>query len=241
MARPSTIAIDGTAASGKSTIGGLLAAELGYVYFDTGVLYRAVTLEAIRRGIPIGDEAAVTGLAGSLNIAVERPTVEDGRQYTILTEGRDVTWGIRGDEVEAKVSPVSAYPGVRAVLMRQQRQMGLRGHIVMVGRDIGTVILPEADLKIFLDASLEERARRRTREMRARGVGATYEEVLEATRRRDQIDSGRSVAPLAIAKDAHYVYTDGMDIEQVMEKVRELVNGWSAEHCEEDRPEASAC
>ena len=171
---PSTIAIDGPAASGKSTIGALLAEQLGYIYFDTGVMYRAVTWAALDRGIDIDDEAAVTALAERVRIDVLAPTVEDGRQYTVMCDGQDVTWAIRAPDVDRAVSPVSAYPGVRAAMTAQQRRIGLGGRVVMVGRDIGTVVLPEADLKIYLDASVEERARRRLREIMSRGETAEF-------------------------------------------------------------------
>jgi cytidylate kinase len=223
---PSTIAIDGPAASGKSTIGGLLAERLGYVYFDTGVMYRAVTWAALARGIAIEDEAGVTALAETLQIDVLLPTVDDERQYTVLADGQDITWQIRRPEVNRGVSPVSAYAGVRSALTAQQRRIGRKGQIVMVGRDIGTVVLPEADLKIYLDASVEERARRRYREDLARGAGAEYERVLDSVRRRDEIDSGRTLAPLQAAEDALVVDTTLMDVEQALERVLGLVESW---------------
>jgi cytidylate kinase len=228
LGRPSTIAIDGPAASGKSTIGGLLADRLGYLYFDTGVMYRAVTWAAIAHGIPVEDEAGVTALAQRLQIDVLRPTVDDGRQYTILADGQDVTWQIRRPEVNSGVSPVSAYPGVRAALSAQQRRIGRRGRIVMVGRDIGTVVLPGADLKIYLDATLEERAGRRYREEAARGELADFDAVLTSVRRRDEIDSGRALAPLQAADDAVVIDTTSLGVEQVLERVLALVNGWHA-------------
>jgi len=221
----SVIAIDGPAASGKSTIGRLLAEELGYIYLDTGVMYRAVTWAALDRHIPIEDEAAVAGLARTLRIDVLRPTVEDGRQCTVLVDGQDVTWDIRRPEVDHGVSPVSAYAGVRAALTEEQRRMGREGRIVMVGRDIGTVVLPKADLKIYLDATLEERAGRRYREILARGEPAVLAEVLAAVRRRDEIDSSRSLAPLQPADDAVVVDTTFLSVEQVLERVLALVNG----------------
>lgn len=226
MTQPSTIAVDGPAASGKSTIGGLLAERLNYVYFDTGVMYRAVTWAALARGIGIEDEAGVTALAETLRIDVIRPTVNDGRQYTVLADGQDVTWAIRRPEVNRGVSPVSAYAGVRAALTAQQRRIGQRGQIVMVGRDIGTVVLPEADLKIYLDATVEERASRRCREMRERGEQADYGAVLASVQRRDDIDSGRAHAPLRAADDAIVVDTTPLGVEQVLERVLALVNGW---------------
>ena len=158
--RPTTIAIDGPAASGKSTLGAALAEHLGYLYLDTGVMYRAGTWAALDRGLDIAAEADVTGLAESIQIDVEPASLDDGRQYDVICDGVDVTWLIRSSRVEAVVSPVSAYPGVRSAMVAQQRRIGLKGQVVMVGRDIGTVVLPEAPLKIYLDASVEERARR---------------------------------------------------------------------------------
>ena len=223
--RPSTIAIDGPAASGKSTVAELLAHRLGYLYFDTGVMYRAVTWAALLRGIPIQDESAVTLLAEQLRIDVTPPTADDGRQYTVLADGVDVTWAIRTPEVDANVSPVSAYPGVRRALVAQQRRVAAGGRVVMVGRDIGTVVLPDADLKLYLDASVEERARRRWREVRARGEEADYEGVLVSMRRRDKIDSNREVAPLCVAEDAVVVDTTDLSIEEVLAEVERLVEG----------------
>jgi len=222
MSKPSTIAIDGTVASGKSTIGALLAERLGYTYLDTGAMYRAVTWVALEQGINIADEEAITALAESVVINISRPTVDDGRQYTVYADGEDVTWEIRRPEVDANVSPVSAYPGVRRALTEQQRRMGRRGRIVMVGRDIGTVVLPEADLKIYLDATVEERAHRRHREILDRGEEADYEQVLASMRRRDRIDSQREAAPLRPAGDAVIIDTTGLSIAEVLAKVEEL-------------------
>jgi cytidylate kinase len=226
LTQPSTIAIDGPAASGKSTIGGLLADQLDYLYFDTGVMYRAVTWAALARGIAIEDEAAVTALAERVQIDVVHPTVDDGRQYTVLADGQDVTWQIRRPEVNQGVSPVSAYRGVREALTVQQRRIGQKGQIVMVGRDIGTVVLPDANLKIYLDATAEERAARRYREEVARGEPADYDNVLASVCRRDEIDSGREVAPLRAAEDAVVIDTTTLDIEGVLERVLALINGW---------------
>jgi cytidylate kinase len=191
-------------------------------------MYRAVTWVAIAQGIAVDDEAGVSALAERLRIDVIRPTVEDGRQYTVLADGQDVTWEIRRPEVNKGVSPVSAYPGVRAALTIQQRRIGQQGGIVMVGRDIGTVVLPEADLKIYLDATVEERAGRRYREDVARGEPAELALVLASVRRRDEIDSGRTLAPLRAAVDAVIIDTTYLGVEQVVERVLALVNGWSA-------------
>lgn len=203
----------------------MLAQRLGYLYFDTGVMYRAVTWAALSRGIPIGDEAAVMALAERLRIDVTPPTLDDGRQYTVLADGVDVTWAIRTPEVDADVSVVSAYPGVRRALVAQQRRVAAGGRVVMIGRDIGTVVLPDADLKLYLDASVEERARRRWREVQARGDEADYRLVLAAMRRRDEIDSSREVSPLRVADGAIVINTTGVSIEGVLSEVERLVEG----------------
>jgi cytidylate kinase len=226
LGRPSTIAIDGPAASGKSTIGGLLAERLGYLYFDTGVMYRAVTWAALARGIAVEDEAGVTALAERLKIDVVRPTVSDGRQYTVLADGQDVTWEIRCPEVNHDVSPVSTYAGVRVALTAQQQRIARKGEIVMVGRDIGTVVLPDADLKFYLDATVEERANRRYREELVRGGSDDLEAVLASVRWRDEIDSSRTLAPLRAAEDAVVIDTTSLDVDQVLERVLAMVNDW---------------
>jgi cytidylate kinase len=219
------IAIDGPAGSGKSTIAQRIAEMLGYLYFDTGVMYRAVTLAAIDRDLDINDEAEVTTIAQQIKIDVQPPTIEDGRAYTVLLDGDDVTWEIRSPEVEAYVSQVSAYGGVRKAMTARQREIGLRSDIVMAGRDIGTVVLPEADLKVYLDASIEERARRRHQESVLRGEEFSYEEVLKAILERDRIDSSRDYAPLKAAEDAIVIDTTDMQIEEVVQVVFELARG----------------
>lgn len=223
MGIPNIIAIDGPAASGKSTLAEKLAHGLGYLYFDTGIMYRAITWVASQRGVAVEDETTVTKLAETVAIDVRPPSVDDGRGYDVLVGGKDITWEIRRPEVDAIVSVVSAYPGVRRALSAQQRRIGMRGKVVMVGRDIGTVVLPEADLKIYLDASVEERARRRYVELQARGENAKLEDILEAMRMRDQIDSTRDVAPLRPASDAVLIDSDNLDIDQVLAQVERLV------------------
>jgi len=225
MTQANIIAIDGPAASGKSTLAKKLAEALGYLYFDTGVMYRAVTWIALQRGKDLNDEAAVSLLAESVPIDVSPPSVDDGRDFDVLVEGQDITWDIRRPEVDANVSVVAANPGVRRALTVQQRRVGLRGKVVMVGRDIGTVVLPEADLKIYLDASVEERARRRYDEQAARGGDDTYEYILALMRRRDQIDSTRDIAPLRPAENAIIINSDGKDIQAVLAEAKALVNG----------------
>jgi CMP/dCMP kinase len=222
MPKPSIIAIDGPAASGKSTLGFRLAEALGYLFFDTGVMYRAVTWAAIERNVNARDEAAVTALAEQAVIDVRPPSASDGRACDVLVDGRDATWEVRKPEVEAYVSVVAAYPGVRKALSTQQRRIGLRGQVVMVGRDIGTVVLPEADLKIYLDASAEIRAKRRYDEVIHRGGSADYDAILANVRERDRIDSTRAVAPLTAAEDAIRLDSDSLDAEQVFLKVKAL-------------------
>jgi cytidylate kinase len=223
MAIARIIAIDGPAASGKSTLGHKLAQVLGYLYFDTGVMYRAITWLALKQGLEISDELAITRLAESTKIDVCPPSIQDGRSYDVIVDKQDITWDIRLPEVDRNVSPVSAYAGVRKALSAQQRRIGLGGNVVMVGRDIGTVVLPEADLKIYLDASAEVRAHRRYEELRQRGELADYDVILQIIRERDQIDSNRKVAPLRPAEDAHILCSDGLDANQVLELAKELV------------------
>lgn len=221
---PSKIALDGPAASGKTTIGELLAERLGYLLFDTGVMYRAVTLVALERDVPIDNEPAITALAHSLVIDVKAPTIDDGRAYTVLADGVDVTFRIHSPQVDAYVSPVSAFPGVREAMTTQQRRIGERGRVVMVGRDIGTVVMPDADLKVYLDASPEERARRRLRDRDARGERTTLDEVLAGVRQRDAIDSGRECAPLRPAKDAVIIDSSHMSVAEVLESIWRFVD-----------------
>jgi len=221
---PNTIAIDGPSASGKSTIGGLLAKQLGYLYFDSGVMYRAVAAVTLARGVPVNDEAAVTALAERIRIEVLPPTVTDGRDVTVLVDGQDVSLDIRRPEIERAVSPVSAYAGVREAMRIQQRRICEAGRVVMVGRDIGTAVMPDAELKIYLDASLVERARRRFLERQARGESVELEQVMRDVRRRDEYDSTRQHAPLVAAPDAVIVDSTDLSIEQVMQRAMQLVD-----------------
>lgn len=238
MHLPAIIAIDGPAASGKSTIGYLLAQRLDYLYFDTGVMYRAVTWAALNRSIPVGQQQQIGALAAAVTIDLLPPTAArtgsstDGRQNTILLDQEDITWAIRQPEVDQNVSAVAANPGVRTALTAQQRRIGLgyangqadKPGIVMVGRDIGTVVLPEAPCKIYLDAPVTERARRRYQELQERGEQIEYDLVLADMQRRDAIDSQRAVAPLRPATDAHIVNTTGLSVVEVLTRIREIVN-----------------
>jgi cytidylate kinase len=216
------IAIDGPAASGKSTLARRLADELGYLYFDTGVMYRAVTLAVLERSVDIMDEEAVNQIASTLDLDVRPPTRQDGRQYDVMMDGKDITWAIRSAEVDQNVSQVSIYRGVREAMTKIQRQIGLRGEVVMAGRDIGTVVLPEADLKIYLDASVEARAQRRYDELQARGEVVNLEEILAGMRERDHLDSTRAIAPLRPADDAIKIDSTRMEIEEVLIRVLTL-------------------
>ena len=222
MSYPKIIAIDGPAASGKTTIANQLAEKWGYFFFDTGVMYRAVTWLALHNNLSTKDEEAVSKLAHEVKIDVLPPSKEDGREYDVLADGVDVTWCIREQRVDKKVSRVSAYPEVRKALTSQQRRIGLRGNVIMVGRDIGTVVLPEADLKIYLDASVEERARRRHKQRIDRGEEANFEKILKTLMKRDRIDSTREVAPLCAADDAVFINTDNLEISEVLSEIERI-------------------
>ena len=223
MSKPSTIAIDGTAASGKSTIGKLLAESLNYRYFDTGVMYRAVTWATLARGLAVDNIDQVSALAEALSIEVKTDGPADGRQYTVLVDGQDVTWQLRSPQVEAAIGRVSSYPRVRVALIAQQRRIAAGGAIVMVGRDIGTVVLPDADLKIFMRASAEERARRRYQEAIEQGKPADFAQILAAIQERDRQDREKPISPMVPAADAIIIDTDNLTIEQVLARVRQLV------------------
>ena len=219
MSYPKIVAIDGPAASGKTTIANQLAERWKYLFFDTGVMYRAVTWLALEKQIPTKDEPAVSALAEKIQIDVEPPSKDDGREYDVLVDGVDVTWDLRTPKVDAKVSKVSAYPAVRKALTKQQRRIGLRGKVIMVGRDIGTVVLPEADLKIFLDADVDERARRRFNQRIDRGEQVEFSKILKKLKKRDKIDSTREIAPLRVASDAVVINTDTLSVAEVLSKI----------------------
>lgn len=212
---PAVITIDGPAGAGKSTLGERLARRLGYLYFDTGVMYRALTWAALRRTIDLHDGAAIAALARELDIQVLPPTVGDGRQYTVLVSGEDITWNLRHPDVEASVSIASAYPAVREVMRGRQRAIGMLGHVVMVGRDIGRVVMPDAPLKLYLLASLDERARRRTTELRERGRPVDVVRIRNEIARRDELD--RHV--MEPAPDALVISSDDRTPDEVVEAV----------------------
>jgi CMP/dCMP kinase len=219
VATPRTVAIDGPAGAGKSTIGALVAERMGYLFLDTGAMYRAVSLAALRRGIDPNDAERLAKLAREIRIAIGPPTVRDGRAYTVLLDGADVTWALRGDDVDHIVSQVARIPQVRDAMVEQQREIAKRGRIVMVGRDIGTVVLPEAERKVFLTASAAERARRREEELASRGEKRSRQDLLTEILRRDELDSKRTVAPLRAAEDAILVETDGLSVGEALDRV----------------------
>jgi cytidylate kinase len=217
MPNPATIAIDGPGAVGKNAIGSLLAQRLGYRFLDTGAMYRALTWLALELGIDLEDEKALEELALGANIELAAEAV--------MVADRDVTGDIRGEEVERGVSLVAKVAGVRRALVAKQQQLAQGGQVVMAGRDIGTVVLPHAELKLYLAASAEERAHRRYLELVQRGEEAHYEQVLAELKRRDKIDSERALAPLQPAPDAKIIDTDGLNIEQVLAEIMGIIGG----------------
>lgn len=215
------IAIDGPAGSGKSTTAKLLAEKLGYLYIDTGAMYRAVTLYAIRNGI-IGNEKKITELAEKLNIELK---FENGKTQ-VFVDGNDVSEEIRSLEVNQNVSPVSKIEGVRKVLVQKQKEMGRNGGVVMEGRDITTVVFPNADVKVFLTATIDERARRRALEFAQKGQQVDLDKVKQNISERDKIDSSREVSPLTKSDDAIEIDTSNLSIEQqvslILEEVKKI-------------------
>jgi len=224
MSGPQCIAIDGPAGSGKSTVGEQLAQLLGYLYVDTGAMYRALAWLALHEGLDTHDGPRLEQLALHAAIVIDHPHVADGRQYTVTVHGQDVTWEIRNTAVTAAVSVVSAHPEVRKILIAQQRAMAEEGHVVMVGRDIGSVVLPDAELKIYLTASLAERARRRHAELLARygeqsSEVPALEEIMRDIERRDDIDHDN----MRPAIDAIVIETDYLNVSQVLETIAPYV------------------
>jgi cytidylate kinase len=209
------IAIDGPSGAGKGTIARTLSSQLGYRHVDTGAMYRAVGWKACRDGIALDDEAGVAGVASRANLIVENGRVE--------IDGHDVTRAIRTPEVDKIAAAVARLPRVREVLVARQRELGLSGGVVMEGRDIGTVVFPHADVKVYLDASAEERARRRANDVAHTGSQAGQAAVAEAIAARDKSDTTRAVSPLTLAPDAVRIDTTELSVDAVVEQVMELV------------------
>lgn len=231
MLTPRVVAIDGPAGSGKSTVGAAVAEALDYLFFDTGVMYRAVTWVALERGIAPEDEAAVGALATTLAIDVLPPSSSGVRANRVIADGVDVSEAIRREAVDRNVSLVSAYAAVRAAMSARQQWLGARygaglaekPGIVMVGRDIGTVIMPSAPVKVYLDASAQVRAKRRHAELRCKGQELPFEQVWTELLRRDELDSGRALSPLRIAADALVLDTSSMSIDEVVAMVLAVI------------------
>lgn len=207
------IAIDGPAGSGKSTIARLVAEKLGYLYINTGAMYRAVTWKALQEGVDLEDEEALAKLAKRCEISFQN----NGK--TVILDGIDISKEIRFPEVDRNISPVVKFPKVREIMVKQQRLLGQKGKVVSEGRDVTTVVFPHADIKIYLDASLAERAKRRHKELVEKGHDLSLAEVEKDTARRDTSDKTREHGPLRIASDAIIVDTTGMTISQVVDKI----------------------
>ena len=209
-----SIAIDGPAGSGKSTIAKIVAVKFSYLYIDTGAMYRAIALKALKSRINIADETKLVGLAEDIDIRLHS---EIGKHSPLLVfmDGEDVSEAIRSLEVTNLVSMVAAVAGVRTALVKLQQKMAQSGGVVMDGRDIGTVVLPHAELKVFLTASVDERSKRRWLELKGNGLEMDLQELREQIKRRDYIDSNRAINPLRQADDAVFLDTSDLSIEQV--------------------------
>ncbi len=217
--RKPILAIDGPAGAGKSTIARLVARRLGLTYIDTGAMYRAVALAAARRGVDVDDPEGLSRLAGALSFRF----VETADGARLLVDGEDVSEAIRQPEISQLASRVSAVSGVRAALVRAQRALGEAGGVVMEGRDITTVVFPNADVKVYLDATAQERARRRHGDLVQAGHAAELESVRREIEERDRRDSSRADSPMRQAPEAFYVLTDGLTVDEVIEHVTSLV------------------
>jgi cytidylate kinase len=225
---PAVIAVDGPAGSGKSTISYKLAERYGYLFIDTGVFYRTMTLIALRTHTPLDDPNALAVLTNATHIRIVPEHNTPNHPYRVFVNDDEVTYEIRSKEVEAYVSTLSAIAQVREALVLKQREAASQGKVIMAGRDIGTVVLPNADLKLYIDASLEERARRRYLQLSEKGVSREVENIREEIRLRDKSDSEREVSPLKQAPDAHYISTDSKTIDEVVGEIAEKLANWQS-------------
>ncbi|HVC32034.1 MAG TPA: (d)CMP kinase [Chloroflexota bacterium] len=221
--RPSVIAIDGPAGSGKTIVGQRIAQEIGYLYLDTGAFYRALTWLALQRGVDLSDELALTRLARQASIEIERPRVVNDRGYAVVVDGQDVTRELSSPDVANAVSIVAAHPAVRAEMLPRQRQVASRGRVVIAGRDIGTVVVPTAGLKLYLDAPLPVRVSRRIEQLRAMGMIPDPSRVAAEMAERDHLDQARSVAPLKPAPDAVILDTSTMSVDEELALVLDMI------------------
>ncbi len=228
MSLETIIAIDGPAGSGKSTVGSLVAGRLGFLYFDTGVLYRALTYAALQSNVPLERGEALTALAEASVFDVQTPTVADGRLSTVIWNGRDCSWEIRSTEVDQAVSTVAKNELVRRALLPAQRRIAERGNVVMIGRDVGTVVAPEAGLKIYLEASLETRALRRSQQISRADEQPDLAAIKEMLENRDYTDITRKTAPLRCAPDAIEVRNEGRTPEETANLIVNLYRDRSA-------------
>jgi cytidylate kinase len=214
-----TIAIDGPSGAGKSTVARALAKRLGYLYIDTGAMYRAVALKVKEKALDLGDESKLSALVSSLDITL----VEKGKETSVLCDGKDVTEAIRSLEISRLASDISRKKVIREALVRKQREMGMGGGVVLEGRDIGTVVFPDAEIKFYLDADPEERGRRRFKELAEKGMKVDFSDTLEEVRTRDQSDMSRAISPLRKAEDAFFIDSTGRTVEEVVEEMVQRV------------------
>lgn len=219
------IAIDGPAGAGKSSVAKILANKLGFIYIDTGAMYRALTYKALKNNIKFNQKQALINLAG--NTAIDFKNEQNSTSQRIFCDGQDISEMIRSPEVSQNVSLIAAIPEIRDYMVKLQQELGSKNNVIMDGRDIGTIVLPNAKYKFFLTASLEERANRRALELNEKGYQVDYNEVYNEISRRDKLDSERDVAPLKPAEDAIIIDTSNLNIEEVVNKILSLVLGES--------------
>ena len=219
QAKRLTIAIDGPSGAGKSTVGRALARRLGYLYIDTGAMYRAVALKVKEKALVLRDESKLSALVSSLHITF----VGKGKETAVLCNGKDVTKAIRSPEMSRLASDVSRKKVVRDALVRKQREMATGGGVILEGRDIGTVVFPDAEIKFYLDANTEERGRRRFKELAEKGMKVDFNDTLEAVRKRDDNDMNRAISPLRKAEDAFFIDSTGRTVDEIVNEMVQRV------------------